>query len=553
MPNRHTVLEVRPLRALRPMLSPSNDFCALNLYQLALMSTLSYSDFGQQPSTHPVETDTVSFPLQPSVGNWFGDALPKFEELWKVDAAQTGGKAYYPLYEEVPYSKRLEVVPFDPVLYPEVNSPSLGKKQETPASIHFFDDTLSQDRTDTQAFIAHHDSLILLSIRGTASGADALRDMDAHQVPFKEGSGKVHNGFYGSAVVAYDFAVRYLEKFYNGQKLIITGHSLGGAIALLVAEMLRNRSEGYDIVVYTYGAPRAGDEVFVKAANALVHHRIVNHNDPVVSVPATWMNTSTKQDYIRQGLVTVVSPEVGVSLFVVGMVNITGEPYAHHGVLRHFMPVYFEGGIKSSLLWKPGCSTINDHGCALALRVTAGLPGRDPFLRQVFDNAHHKMGVSYIPNCWASLRRWQAAYEGLRMLVTDEEFSQVEQALEDAKRHLRMEENRLAGRPDKYREAHAREFDALRTETGDISITSMRLRTLRDKPVTERDVYGEYAGLPQLLEDGLPRWKAHAENSTGEQLAMIPHGRVEDERALAELLGRPVRRGPYDMDIDSIV
>ena len=81
MPNRHTVLEVRPLRALRPMLSPSNDFCALNLYQLALMSTLSYSDFAQQPIDHPVETDTVSFPVQPSIGNWFADALAKFDEL----------------------------------------------------------------------------------------------------------------------------------------------------------------------------------------------------------------------------------------------------------------------------------------------------------------------------------------------------------------------------------------------------------------------------------------------------------------------------------------
>lgn len=42
MPNKHTVLEVRPLRALRPILSTDNEFCALNLYQLALMSTMVY-------------------------------------------------------------------------------------------------------------------------------------------------------------------------------------------------------------------------------------------------------------------------------------------------------------------------------------------------------------------------------------------------------------------------------------------------------------------------------------------------------------------------------
>ncbi|MEL6078712.1 hypothetical protein, partial [Stenotrophomonas maltophilia] len=46
LPNRHHVLEVRPLRALRPMLSTGTQFCALNLYQLALLATLSYSGFG---------------------------------------------------------------------------------------------------------------------------------------------------------------------------------------------------------------------------------------------------------------------------------------------------------------------------------------------------------------------------------------------------------------------------------------------------------------------------------------------------------------------------
>ncbi|SQH32580.1 lipase family protein [Pseudomonas mucidolens] len=78
--------------------------------------------------------------------------------------------------------------------------------------------------------------------------------------------------------------------------------------------------------------------MFVEGAEPLIHHRIVNHNDPVPSVPSTWMNTSTKREYIAQGVVTVLSPAVGVSWFVLGMINIFGEPYAHHGKLRQFMP-----------------------------------------------------------------------------------------------------------------------------------------------------------------------------------------------------------------------
>ncbi|MGA5483723.1 hypothetical protein ACPCIT_14390 [Pseudomonas siliginis] len=226
LPNKHHVLEVRPMRALRPMLSTGDAFCALNLYQLSVMATLSYTDFGQEPNTQPVQTDTVSFPLQPSSGNWFGHALPQFDELWKVDDSQS--QKYYPLYEDVPYSKRLEVVPFDPNLYPEVNDPALGNQQEHPARLHFFDDRKQVESTDTQAFICHHDELILISVRGTSEiWPDGRRDGDAYQVPFAEGEGKVHRGFYGGALAAYPFIVTYLEKFYSGQKLLITGSQSG--------------------------------------------------------------------------------------------------------------------------------------------------------------------------------------------------------------------------------------------------------------------------------------------------------------------------------------
>lgn len=112
MPGKHTVLEVRPLRALRPMLSFDPAFCALNLYQLALMATLSYNPFGQEPAEHPVLAPSVSFPHVPTMGNWFGEALASSKEIWRVDASQQ--QECFPLYEDVPYSERWEIVPFNP-------------------------------------------------------------------------------------------------------------------------------------------------------------------------------------------------------------------------------------------------------------------------------------------------------------------------------------------------------------------------------------------------------------------------------------------------------
>ncbi|MQU16629.1 lipase family protein [Pseudomonas helleri] len=417
--NRHTVLQVRPLRALRPMLSTDPQFCALNLYQLALMSTLSYCPFGQAPDKHPIVEPMVTFAEEPSSGNWFADSLAKFKEIWKVDVGQT--QAYYPLYEDVAYSRRFEVVPFDPELYPK-NNPQLGPDQDSPIKIHFLDDRGEIVDTDTQAFATHSDEIILIVIRGTIEmSRDALRDLDAFQVPFEEGVGTVHRGFYEAAKQAYDFAYKYLEKFYAGQKLLICGHSLGGAIALILSEMLRRMPERYDILLYTYGAPRAGDSTFVEAAKPLVHHRMVNHNDPVPSVPAPWMKFKPSEfDY--GAAIRFKNVPAEFIAYVAGMINMDADPYTHHGQLQHFMRVNFGGNEVSHILWEPGCETLAEHAaCLMALDQYEGLPVRDGLGRQLLDAGDHSMVSSYVPHCWATLRRWQEAQEGARPLVTNRE------------------------------------------------------------------------------------------------------------------------------------
>ncbi|MDR6914248.1 hypothetical protein J2X66_001112 [Pseudomonas sp. 3296] len=550
LPMQHTVLEVRPLRALRPMLSTDTEFCALNLYQLALMATLSYCPFGQKPDTQPVETTTVSFPLQPSVGNWFGDALAKFEELGKVDSAQP--TAYYPLYEDVPYSKRLEIVPFDPALY-AVNSPELKDDQEHPAVVHFFDDgKVGAESTDTQAFITHHDELILISVRGTFEIiADGLRDADALQVPFEGTDSKVHRGFYEAAQKAYDFVVNYLDKFYAGQKLLICGHSLGGAVALLLSEMLRRSSDGYNIQLYTYGAPRAGDSNFTKGAKQLEHYRMVNHNDPVPSVPGTWMNT--KAGVFGTGAaLTFVNVPAGLSVFVAGITNWTGEPYDHHGTLHHAMPVQFNRKEVSMILWEPGCDTITQHAaCSVAIQQKNGLPERPFLLAQLFSAASHSMVGSYIPACWASLKRLQEAHASKSSLITDLEFDWVKGALQRITDQLRSRRSHLSNQTMKHQETYEAQINALSLEIDKIHVTLERLKTLRRERISKKKVYGSLSSHPERLAENLPRWLAHAENRVAEQLAMAPR-RESDDALLASIYGHSVG-APHSFDFDSMI
>ncbi|CAI8921305.1 Lipase (Class 3) [Pseudomonas sp. IT-P171] len=548
LPLKHTVLEVRPLRALRPMLSTAPEFCALNLYQFALMATLSYCPFGMKPEKRPIEKGPVYFPVQPSVGNWFGDSLAKSDELWRVDAGQT--KAFYPLYEDVPYSKRLEIVPFDPDLY-VVNDPELKDDQEHPAKIHFLDDTDKKGATDTQAFITHNDELILIAVRGTYELiADGLRDADAFQVPFQETESKVHRGFYEAAQKAYEFVVNYLDKFYAGQKLLICGHSLGGAVALLLSEMLRRRPDfDYTLQLYTYGAPRAGDAKFVEGAKDLVHHRIVNHNDPVPSVPGTWMDT--KADVFGTGLaLTFVNVPLGLSVFFAGITNWTGEPYDHHGSLRHFMPVEFERGIKSAILWEPGCDTITQHAaCSLAIQQKNGLPHRPPLLAQIFQAGNHLMAGGYVPACWAVLLRWRQAHEDKRSRVTDLEFNWVANSLARITTQLREIERGIPARSEAYVRTQENNIRALGLEKSRIAITVDRLKRVREERVTAHALYGSLLEQPEQLKANVARWLAHPENKFKDPFAMAPED-PEGDALTASIYGHTIG-APHTLDIDS--
>lgn len=543
--SRHTILQVRPLRALRPMFSTDPQFCALNLYQLALMATLSYCPFGQAPDKHPIYEASVSFKQVPSSGNWFGDALAKYQQLGRVDAGQI--QAYYPLYEDVPYSRRFEVVPFDPVLYP-INHSRLGSDQESPVKVHFLDDRGETIDTDTQAFATHSDEIILFAVRGTNEiGPDVLRDIDAFQVPFEEGKGAVHRGFYEAAKKANDFATKYLDKFYAGQKLLICGHSLGGAIALILSEMLRRKPERYNILLYTYGAPRAGDATFVQAAESLVHHRMVNHNDPVPSVPAPWMKIKPGKPMPAVGIRFRQVP-AEFAAYITSMINVGGERYAHHGRLQHFMPVDFGSNEVSHMLWAPGCETLAQHAaCSLALAQHEGLPMRGSLIEQVMEAGDHSMPWGYVPHSWATLRRWQEALANKRPRVTGREVEWVDEMLARIEAQVKERRSQLSHATDPFIRVSQMEMGALLTEAQKIKTTRDRLQTLGPHTVQLKDVYGSCAADAQGLAESVERWQANSENTRIEQLAMAPKG-----LSMAELdasLGIHVAGAPYKGDI----
>ncbi|MBJ2281780.1 lipase family protein [Pseudomonas sp. 1079] len=457
-----------------------------------------------------------------------------YHEAWRIDPKQS--HRFYPIYEDIPYSQRFEILPFDPVLYPQ-NRPERNEEQEHPARLHFFDD--EKFGTDTQAFITHHDQIILISVRGTVSRADVLRDADAHQVSFDDGVGKAHGGFYQAYRAMRDFVLQYLDQFHVGQRIVICGHSLGGAIALLLAEGLRRAQDAhYNVLLYTYGAPRAADSEFTAGASSLVHHRIVNHNDPVPSVPAPWMNTTAKL-WIPGAITLFSNPVPGGLLFAAGLVRVGGNPYRHHGEQYHFMPITLPDGSHSSVLWKPGCESLQEAGCNRALQLQGDMPDRDNVLRQLFQADQHFMTTSYIPAAWATLRRWQQTLESEGPLVTQREFELLDRAFEDMREQLRAKRRELALRRPANDRSHE-PTDALNAEIDRLHTSRQRLASLRWRRLQARDVYGSHASSAHL-QASLKRWFRHRENREPAQFTSVPPP-SHDEQVRVQTL-----------DIDSVV
>lgn len=146
--------------------------------------------------------------------------------------------------------------------------------------------------TDTQAFTVASDHMVITAFRGTEPKElrDWLSDATTPPWPGPAGTGYIHYGF-GEALQSVFPAVKgTLDEFRtNGQTMWFTGHSLGGALAMLAAARLhleepRLRADG----VYTFGQPRTCDRVLAAAYNKGFRehmYRFVNNNDIVPQLP----------------------------------------------------------------------------------------------------------------------------------------------------------------------------------------------------------------------------------------------------------------------------
>lgn len=143
----------------------------------------------------------------------------------------------------------------------------------------------------TQGYVAGFRACIVVAFRGTERDyRDILTDLDFWPDPVEavEGmGGRVHGGFLAALNAVRGDIRKAIVRDGLATPVYFTGHSLGGALAVLAAAACAGSLTLMDrrFAVYTYGAPRVGDRAFVQAMRDFAHVPVYRHTNTADIVP----------------------------------------------------------------------------------------------------------------------------------------------------------------------------------------------------------------------------------------------------------------------------
>ncbi|EAN82380.1 lipase, putative [Trypanosoma cruzi] len=153
----------------------------------------------------------------------------------------------------------------------------------------------------TQAFVGVNESMIVVSFRGTRDVTNWLHNLDFIFAPYTHDGCVgclVHAGFNCELKSLWTEMWGYLQELVAGkgiEGILITGHSLGGAMATLAAANFMSQNSLFPsalkVLLYTFGQPRVGNEAFINWLLASFcrggheSYRVTHKRDPVPHVP----------------------------------------------------------------------------------------------------------------------------------------------------------------------------------------------------------------------------------------------------------------------------
>ncbi len=139
------------------------------------------------------------------------------------------------------------------------------------------------NREGTQAYLASNERFAVLAFRGTEKdGRDILTDIDIRFRKDKSGA-KIADGFSRAYALVEKQIADAVGALDPNLPLYLTGHSLGGALAVIAS--IHITPSDRIAACYTYGCPRVGNAEFTEQLWKIPVYRQVHSSDIVPHVP----------------------------------------------------------------------------------------------------------------------------------------------------------------------------------------------------------------------------------------------------------------------------
>jgi len=143
---------------------------------------------------------------------------------------------------------------------------------------------------------------IIIAFAGTNDIKDFVYDFAAWKK--RTADGRIHSGFLKAFYELNDVYAKYMQSYFSDWPIWVTGHSLGGALAMIFAYYYRKVLPIQRVV--TFGSPRVGDRRWKKNYNEQTTFptiRYVNDQDIVARLPTiNYFHTGKSYYFDNQGL-----------------------------------------------------------------------------------------------------------------------------------------------------------------------------------------------------------------------------------------------------------
>lgn len=143
------------------------------------------------------------------------------------------------------------------------------------------------DKNGTQALALVTQSKVIIAFRGTELNLQDIKtDINCNKIEVPN-IGFVHQGFWEALNAVLNDILLFVKDHHQQKEILITGHSMGGALAVLLGTYLQANNI-HRFQVFTFGSPRCLSWKTAKKVDALIHNKVflfINSVDIVPRVP----------------------------------------------------------------------------------------------------------------------------------------------------------------------------------------------------------------------------------------------------------------------------